>query len=105
MLEGSVCWAAFWTSLTAAPSETPGGRLNDKVTEGSWPLWFTLKGPTSGDAEATDVSGTRLPRCERRCSSCRAAGSRWYRSEERRVGKECRSRWSPDGKLKKAGEL
>ena len=20
----------------------------------------------------------------------------WYRSEERRVGKECRSRWSPD---------
>src|ERR1035438_5090128 len=22
--------------------------------------------------------------------------ARWYRSEERRVGKECRSRWSPD---------
>src|SRR2546430_16810853 len=25
----------------------------------------------------------------------RAAGRRWTRSEERRVGKECRSRWSP----------
>src|SRR5437016_7651754 len=24
------------------------------------------------------------------------AGSTWIRSEERRVGKECRSRWSPD---------
>src|SRR5439155_25218849 len=25
----------------------------------------------------------------------------WYRSEERRVGKECRSRWWPDQKKKK----
>src|SRR5438105_7539773 len=25
-----------------------------------------------------------------------ATGLRWTRSEERRVGKECRSRWSPD---------
>src|SRR3989449_8731005 len=24
-----------------------------------------------------------------------AVGARWHRSEERRVGKECRSRWSP----------
>src|SRR5205823_13820900 len=26
-----------------------------------------------------------------------------FRSEERRVGKECRSRWSPEHKKKKAG--
>src|ERR1035437_5133101 len=24
-----------------------------------------------------------------------ATGGKWYRSEERRVGKECRSRWAP----------
>src|SRR3989449_11539491 len=28
-------------------------------------------------------------------SGARAAAVRWQRSEERRVGKECRSRWSP----------
>ena len=28
-------------------------------------------------------------------SSCRANGTLITRSEERRVGKECRSRWSP----------
>ncbi len=66
MLEGSVWRAAFSTSLTAVPSDTPGGRLNDSVTEGSCPLWFTLSGPTSLDAEATDVSGISLPLCERR---------------------------------------
>ena len=26
---------------------------------------------------------------------CEFLGANWYRSEERRVGKECRSRWSP----------
>ena len=27
---------------------------------------------------------------------CQESVGTWYRSEERRVGKECRSRWSPD---------
>ena len=66
MVEGSVWRAAFSTSFTAVPSETPGGRLNDSVTEGSWPLWFTLNGPTSFEAEATEVSGIKVPFCERR---------------------------------------
>src|SRR5689334_24834935 len=30
------------------------------------------------------------------CTSLMLAGFYWVRSEERRVGKECRSRWSPD---------
>ena len=66
IVDGNACRAAFWTSFTAVPSETPGGRLNDSVTDGSWPLWFTLRGPTSLDAEATEVSGMSVPFCERR---------------------------------------
>src|SRR5881296_93153 len=85
MVDGSVCRAAFWTSLTAVPSDTPGGRLNDSVTEGSCPLWFTLNGPTSLDAEATDVSGISLPLCERRYSSPSADGSRWYSGKSSRI--------------------
>ena len=33
--------------------------------------------------------------CDRHCSTCVAQIIRGMRSEERRVGKECRSRWSP----------
>src|SRR5437660_12931416 len=32
---------------------------------------------------------------------CLASISRWIRSEERRVGKECRSRWLPAHDIKK----
>src|SRR2546429_4898931 len=35
-----------------------------------------------------------IRRCRRSMSRCGFA-ARWTRSEERRVGKECRSRWSP----------
>src|SRR6266853_5350140 len=78
IVDGNACRAAFWTSFTAVPSETPGGRLNESVTEGSWPLWFTLSGPTSFDAVATEVSGISTPFCERRYSSFRADGARLY---------------------------
>src|SRR6266700_5180585 len=37
------------------------------------------------------------------CSSCRTGSTR--RSEERRVGKECRSRWSADHEKKKEGQM
>src|SRR5205807_5979753 len=50
---------------------------------------------------ALPISSFRRSRSPRRCfwlvdcrGSCGASASR--RSEERRVGKECRSRWSPD---------
>src|SRR5258706_3463292 len=44
--------------------------------------------------------GVRMPRRSKisRAKPCQLVvplDVRWYRSEERRVGKECRSRWSP----------
>src|SRR5260363_462403 len=43
-----------------------------------------------------------LPQAARKAGacSCRRAAPRGRRSEERRVGKECRSRWSPDHEKK-----
>ena len=32
----STCWIAS----TASPSATPGGRLNEIVTDGNWPWWL-----------------------------------------------------------------
>src|SRR5271157_5476653 len=40
------------TASTASPNEAPGARLNDSVTTGNWPWWFTVIG--------TDVISTRL---------------------------------------------
>ena len=85
IVEGRVCCAARCTSRTASPSETLGGRLNDSVTDGSWPLWFTLSGPTSGVAVATAVSGTSAPFWERMLSRLSAAGSRWYCGNSSRI--------------------
>ena len=39
----------------------------------------------SGEMKKYDITGTEID----------AEADRIYRSEERRVGKECRSRWSP----------
>src|SRR2546430_7022053 len=53
-----------------------GGKINDLV---QYVVKWGLRGHSTGDAmQKLHVSG--VPR---------------YRSEERRVGKECRSRWSP----------
>ncbi len=30
---------------TASPRATPGLRLKDRVTEGSWPVWLMVSGP------------------------------------------------------------
>ena len=45
MVEGSTSRAAASTPSTAVPIEVPGSRLNESVTEGSWPEWFTVSGP------------------------------------------------------------
>src|SRR5439155_4070138 len=53
---------------------------------------------------ALPISFSTSPPCRPRCTirpspqACRpgTACRRWNRSEERRVGKECRSRWAPD---------
>ena len=47
---------------TAAPSDTPGRSPNDTDTDGSWPEWLTLCGPTVSFVETTDWSGTSAPR-------------------------------------------
>ena len=37
IVEGSTCARGLLTRATASPSDTPGSRLKESVTEGSWP--------------------------------------------------------------------
>ena len=60
------------------PSETPGARLNETVTDGSCPEWFTVTGPTVYRNFATVLSGTSGPRDERTQSLPSASTSGWY---------------------------
>src|SRR5688572_31998870 len=62
-------------------------------------LGFHATGPRteSGPALAREAS--------RRSTRLRMSGGRLSRSEERRVGKECRSRWSPYHEKKKDKEV
>src|SRR3712207_9073674 len=49
-----------------------------------------------GDSTSPDAVRTRTLQEEtNRVFRARVVNPRWIRSEERRVGKECRSRWSP----------
>src|SRR5882724_9248739 len=34
--------AASWIDFTASPSATPGARLNEIMTAGSWAMWLTV---------------------------------------------------------------
>ena len=43
----------------------------------------------------TEVKSLRMGKCSIKESFIRVEDGEMYRSEERRVGKECRSRWSP----------
>ena len=62
---GSIEAARLCTSLTAWPSATPGARSNEMVTEGSWPVWLTVSGPTPVVNFETAPSGTSWPDEER----------------------------------------
>ena len=68
------------------------GRREGKGNAADEPLPFRDRpmGSGMGD-EACNVRGNRLFRCSDREENSQFVG----RSEERRVGKECRSRWSP----------
>src|SRR4029077_5604073 len=57
---------------------TPGRRLNEIVTAGTWPAWFTDSGPRLAVSFATAPSGTREPVAERTYSMLSADRSRWY---------------------------
>src|SRR4030043_74089 len=48
--------------------------------------------PISRMAETQTAMGSKMAPTSKGMLS----GRRWSRSEERRVGKECRSRWAPD---------
>src|SRR4030066_2372822 len=76
---GSVARATLSTAATACPKEMPGWRLKERVTEGSWPRWFTRRGPTPGVIVTTAFKGTRPPEEERMESRGGASGAVWYR--------------------------
>src|SRR5262245_56071382 len=75
---GTPSFAVASTCFTAVPIDIPCARLNDTVTDGSWPEWFTVTGPTVYLNFATVLSGTSGPRDERTHSFPSASTSCWY---------------------------
>jgi hypothetical protein len=75
IVDGNVDAAALWIADTASPSANPGFRLNEIVTDGSWPVWLTDSGPASVVTFATVFSGTRFPVVDRTYSIDNEAGS------------------------------
>ena len=65
MVAGNVARASFSTSSVAGPRDTPGARLNESVTDGTWPEWLTVIGPTPALIRATESSGTSSPAVDR----------------------------------------
>src|SRR5580700_10465392 len=61
MLVGRTVRASFVMASIAVPSETPGERLKEIVTEGSCPEWLTVTGPTAVANLATALNGTSAP--------------------------------------------
>src|SRR5512134_2383964 len=82
---GRVARATLSTAETASPRANPGRRLNERVTEGSWPRWFTSSGPRPGDSLATADRGTSAPEEERTYSRESADGSSWNRGNSSRM--------------------
>src|SRR5437867_11266504 len=62
-------------------------------------------GDWSSDVCSSDLCTTRRQWLKRSVARSVAWVGGWRRSEERRVGKECRSRWSPEHQKKKAESL
>ena len=63
---------SFSTRPSPSPSETPGARLNEIVTVGSWPEWFTVIGPTRVVELATELERHELARASSARTACRA---------------------------------
>src|SRR2546425_3577016 len=66
--------------------------IRDKLVTGVQTCALPICGGTRADVDASGLPGTPGGL---RVSGCRRPGAADARSEERRVGKECRSRWSP----------
>src|ERR1035437_2955841 len=78
MVGGSSSADSFVMASTAVPSDAADARLNEIVTDGSCPEWFTVTGPTEYVNFATALSGTSGPRVERTQSLPSASTSCWY---------------------------
>jgi hypothetical protein len=52
---------AFSIAFVAAPRDAPGARLNETVTTGNWPWWFTDSGPLLISKCVNVLSGTAAP--------------------------------------------
>jgi hypothetical protein len=74
---GKIFAACAPTIFVAVPSATPGLKLNERVTDGSCPEWFTLNGPALWLISATALSGTSDPLFERTYRRLSADRSRW----------------------------
>src|SRR5256886_15469673 len=82
-VEAAIRGAADTLRLTVAPLTAPAAVL---VNPGYVTLMTLSPGNTAQlAAVVTDIAGKQLS----------PSLATWTRSEERRVGKECRSRWSP----------
>src|SRR2546427_9385061 len=83
----ALCWFFFFQAEDGIRDLTVTG-----VQTCALPIWtaFAHRGGGAPAHETCPGRGARDPRGDRFGSRARAA-----RSEERRVGKECRSRWSP----------
>src|SRR5271165_2811416 len=51
----------LFTALTASPSEASGARLNESVTTGNCPWWFTVMGALDVSMWVKALSGTCPP--------------------------------------------
>src|SRR3954464_6584796 len=87
IVAGTVAAATCRIWVTASPSARPGLRLNEIVTDGSWPVWLTNNGPASVLVVDTVLSGINEPFDDRTYSIDSAAGSRWN------SGATCRMTW------------
>lgn len=57
----AMSWRAASMAAMDAPSEPPGGRLNEKLTAGNWDRWFTASGTARSLTVASAASGIGWP--------------------------------------------
>ena len=78
---------------------TPGEEIFTFPDESGLPFLFDVEKELTADPTAMDAVGEMLDEAEKLAEKAKAAIKAALadedRSEERRVGKECRSRWSP----------
>src|SRR5437016_14404144 len=79
-------------------SATATGNFSSRLPA-NWPKWITGSGVEIEGRFIFDRDGSGFIRAEqslRREDQGEEKWKKYFRSEERRVGKECRSRWSAD---------